>query len=89
MAMTENNVFFNMCKGCKESTQTCGPIYCYSCGDYYASCKRHTCDPKRVLSHEAAMEAASKRGENPNIRTPSYTQQLSDGFDLINANEGD
>ena len=89
MAITEKSVYFNQCKFCKHLYDVCGPIYCYNCGDYYCSENEHKCDPKRVKRHEAAMEAASSRGEEPNMRKPTYRQQLKDGFDMLNPYDAD
>ena len=90
MVRTENEVYFNECRYCEKSFRDdCGPVYCYSCGDYYASCKKHKCDPKRIKRHESAMEAANKRAENPDLRLPCYHQQLQDGFEMLNPDKED
>ena len=84
--ISEKSVYHNQCKSCEyKHRNDCGPIYCYNCGDYRCSkmsFNPHTCDPKRVKRHYAAMEAANNR-EGPITPSPTYSQQLADGFAMM------
>jgi hypothetical protein len=84
MVRSAATVYHNECRECEHKRDDCGPVYCYNCGDYYCSQSKHVCDKKRVKSHGAAMEASSKRGEEPRMNKPSYSRMIEDGFEMMN-----
>ena len=75
------------CKIYKNYRESCGPIYCLTCGDYKCADSKknlHKCNPKRVKRHNAALKAANKRGQEARTTLPPYGEQLKDGFFFSN-----